>query len=276
MNKLLDFRTAYMRSIATAWSSPSFLNELTTNPTGTLSRYFGFDWPWTSACTLEITTSEAAQGRFEWIGDEWVWSKNLLDSLTLYLPLTAPSSDPNARAMALADYYRQRASLFSDDWGTEYGPLGPLSALRSPRGVPVLNDPAIGPHSSAPVGGFVPSDNEFSAFQVALLSALAKAWADPGFKQKLLIDSTVALHTIRGYELPWNMNIIIRDDSGAHWTPPNVSSSPPSHGQSYWTFSQPSALTLYLPTKPHNVEAEPIALAAYNATGAEYPFTCCC
>jgi hypothetical protein len=38
----------------------------------------------------------------------------------------------------------------------------------------------------------------------------------------------------------------------------------------------PHTLKLYLPSKPRSLESEPVALAAYNASGAEYPFTCCC
>ncbi|MDI1443051.1 BMA_0021/BMA_0022 family TOMM bacteriocin [Polyangium sp. 6x1] len=276
MTKLLEFRTVYMRSIATAWASQAFQNKLIADPTGTLLDSFGFDWPWKNACTLEIRTADGPQGKFEWIDDQWVWSQNLLDSLTMYLPLTAPSTDPNATAMALADYYRQRPSLFSDDWGTPYGPTGPVTSPTAPGGVPLSNAPVISNNSGAPVGGYIPSDDEFSAFNVVLLSALAKAWKNPGFKQTLQIDCAAALHTIRDYKMPWNLTIGILDDAAAQWTPPNASASPPSQGQSYWTFSKLNKLTLYLPTKPSNADAEPVALATYNATGAEYPFTCCC
>ncbi|WP_437998961.1 BMA_0021/BMA_0022 family TOMM bacteriocin [Sorangium sp. So ce185] len=280
MNKLMEFRTTYLRAIAKAWADPAFEDKLTKDPTGTLRDYFGFDWgSWQKACILHIVSAgRSAQrgdiagdglppGRFEWIGDEWVWSKNLLDTLTMYLPLTAPSTGAAERAMALADYYSQRASLFDDDWGAEYGPGGKK---------PVLITPALGPQSGTPIGGFVPSDQGFEAFKVVLLAAIAKAWASEDFKQMLLIDCAAALRTIRGYRLPWNMNICVMNDDGAQWIKPDASSDPPSKGQSYWTFSRPHALTLYLPTAPSDENAEPVALAVYNATGAEYPFTCCC
>ncbi|WP_437576229.1 BMA_0021/BMA_0022 family TOMM bacteriocin [Sorangium sp. So ce887] len=283
-NKLMEFRVTYLRAIAKAWAEPDFENKLLNNPTRTLLDYFGFDWGmWENACTLQIVSTGRSPGRFdrrgntastelppmrfEWIGDEWVWSKNLLDSMTMYLPLTAPSTEATEQAMALADYYRQRASLFSDDWGTEYGPIGKK---------PVAIAPAVGTQSNSPVGGFVPTDQGFEAFKVVLLAAIAKAWASEDFKQMLLIDSAAAMQTIRGYKLPWNMNICIMNDDGASWTKPDASSDPPSQGQSYWTFSRPHTLTLYLPTAPSDENAEPVALAVYNATGAEYPFTCCC
>ncbi|WP_437531155.1 BMA_0021/BMA_0022 family TOMM bacteriocin [Sorangium sp. So ce726] len=280
MDKLMAFRTTYLRAIAKAWADPDFEDKLTSNPTDTLLDYFGFDWgSWKNACTLRIVSAgqpeqrgnrasdDLPPGRFEWIGDEWVWSKDLLDSLTMYLPLTAPSAEAAERAMALADFYSQRASLFSDDWGKEYGPAGQQ---------PFLLTPAVGTQSPAPVGGFVPTDQGFEAFKVVLLAAMAKAWTSEDFKQMLLIDCAAALRTIRGYKLPWNMNICVMNDDGARWTKPDASSDPPSKGQSYWTFSRPHTLRLYLPTAPSDESAEPVALAVYNATGAEYPFTCCC
>ncbi|WP_437279187.1 BMA_0021/BMA_0022 family TOMM bacteriocin [Sorangium sp. So ce375] len=283
-NKLMQFRTTYLRAIAQAWSEQSFHDCLTQDPCKALADYFGYHWPWKDVCDLEI---KAAPDQFKWIGHDWVWSKSLADTLTLALPLKPPSEDADYNAMALADFYKQRASLFSDDWGTKYdenGPKGPrwdsdnTDWRRSNLG-------ETGSDSPPPVGGFIPDDAEFPAFKVALLAAMAKAWNDDAFRETLEVDPAVALHAVRGYKVPWKMMICVKEDTTSKWHAPSGPSSPrgeerpalarPKPKQSYWEFDEKHKLTLYLPTKPSDPKSEPLALAIYNATGAEYPFTCC-
>lgn len=267
MNKLLEFRTAYLRAIAQAWLDPSFHELLTTTPIRALE-VLGFTWPW-PICTLRIMNNP----EFTWIGDEWSWSDTLPESLTLHLPLrpqgrTAdgnPQDLPVAdQAMALADFYRQRASLFSDDWGNN----DPSAPERLPS-----HGSNLDVESGAPIGGFIPTDQSFEAFKVVLITAMAKAWAYPSFRALLLKDAAEALGTVRGYRLPWNMKIRIAEDMNAWWGP-----IPDVPGRSCWYFenSPQHVLSLYLPTRPDITMSEPIALAMYNATGAEYPFTCTC
>ncbi|HSN98059.1 MAG TPA: BMA_0021/BMA_0022 family TOMM bacteriocin [Candidatus Nanopelagicales bacterium] len=277
MEKLMEFRTTYLRAIAQAWSDEAFQRALIEDPASALLAYFNFKWPWANICRLEIATTD----RFRWIDDDWVWSKDLLEGLTLYLPLRPPRgvSQPSVQAMALADFYRQHPSLFSDDWGTEYGPEGPLEPGSLQGGGPShgLITPEIGPGSAPPVGGFAPSDAGFAAFNVALLAAMAKAWDDEHYREMLKIDSAVALQAIRGYEVPWEMTIRIEEDTQAEWHPPGDDpDKTPSEQQSYWSSEQLSTLKLYLPTRPSEPHSDPIALAMYNATGAAYPFTCTC
>ena len=134
----------------------------------------------------------------------------------------------------------------------------------------------VGPDSAPPEGGYIPSGRDFAAFKVVLITAMAKAWRDERFRETLQLDAKTALREIRGYELPWNMSIHVHDDPDARWHPPDEHADPPNHHQSYWDHERPHTLRLFLPAKPSDLTCEPIALASYNAAGAEYPFTCCC
>jgi ribosomally synthesized peptide (two-chain TOMM family) len=270
MDQLMLFRTTYLRSIAEAWANPQFHDALLVDPIAAMSAYFGFQWPWSNVCSLTVIED---QTKLRWIIDRWVWSRTASEGLTLKLPLSPPpGTDPAQQSRALADWYRQRSSLFSDDWGTPYGPDGPERS-----GPPWTTLPDIGADSPPPAGGYIPSPQDFDAFKVVLLAAIAKAWGDDRFRQELLVDAETALGTIRGYELPWELAISICDDPAATWHPPQAG-DPPNQHQSYWSNETPHALTLNLPTKPDgsDLTCEPIALAMYNAAGAEYPFTCCC
>ncbi|WP_437743725.1 BMA_0021/BMA_0022 family TOMM bacteriocin [Sorangium sp. So ce1504] len=317
LNKLMEFRTTYLRAIAEAWADPNgFGKELTgNNPTSALKYRFGYIWPWPRTCELQIARADED---LMWIRDEWVWPSDLLDCLTLRLPLVPKCSatrpgdgglredlHPDDYTRALGDYYKQRPSLFSDHWNHEYDQHGvhartqekgggaDLRALRADHGElqhpgrrERLREPEARHHegeqagqervsiqSGPPAGGFVPDDNSFAEFNVVLLAAMAKAWIDEDFKRALKIDPVSALQTIRGYRLPWKLSLCVEDDGAARWHPPG--SPLDKDHQSYWDSLQPHVLKLYLPTKPSDSASEPLALAIYNATGAEYPFTCC-
>jgi ribosomally synthesized peptide (two-chain TOMM family) len=271
MVKLMAFRTTYLRAIAKAWADPQFSKHLIGDPISAMRDYFDFEWPWPTMCNLEIVvpgagaTPSASPGRFEWIGDEWTWSKNLLESLTIYVPLTPPPGEATSEAtpaMALADYYRQRSSMFNDHWGEttslEHRSMGLVTEA----------------YHDGSNDRYAPMEETFEGFEIVLVAAMAKAWKDPDFRQQVQIDSAAALQTIQGYTLPWEMIIWIKNDEKAQWTRP----SSPHSGQSSWSFSTENkhTLKLYLPTKPKELSSEPIALAMYNATGAVYPFTCTC
>jgi ribosomally synthesized peptide (two-chain TOMM family) len=283
MNKLMEFRTTFLRAIAEAWFDSSFRAALLGQDSiGALeARFPPYKWGWPGTCALEILECKPLdrqilndQSQFQWIDDAWVYSPDLKDGLTLYLPLDGDKIPERQRARALGDYYRQYASLFSDNWGIAPSPPSSLVAeTQTLEKLPFLQTPVIGSNSAAPIGGFVPSDEEFAAFKVALLGAMAKAWQDNSFKTMLTIDATAALCAIRDYKLPWNMKIKIAEDTNAQWSQP---SDPLAATLSFWIQRTPNILRLYFPEKPEDVRAEPMALAMYNATGSEYPFTCCC
>jgi ribosomally synthesized peptide (two-chain TOMM family) len=295
MDKLLAFRTTFLRAIAQAWADREFKQALTSDAVKALHDYFHYDWPWPERCELKV---EEATGKYEWIGEDWVWAQTLEESLTMHLPLDPElhGIPPKYQAMALADWYRQRSSLFDDEWGKN-DPKPPRGGHAATIGQPVRDHrddadanrsssdlvappmPTLslwnataqaGLNSPPPKYGFIPPDSEFTAFKVVLVAAISKAWNDDRFKEMLMIDSKLAMSTIRGYRLPWALIFPMQPDPQARWQPPT------GDGSSFWYNEMRHTLKLYLPTKPSALNSEPVALAAYNAAGAEYPFTCCC
>ncbi|WP_437590375.1 BMA_0021/BMA_0022 family TOMM bacteriocin [Sorangium sp. So ce1000] len=292
MNTLMRFRVAYLSAIAAAWSEHSLLTSLTARPTETLAS-FGFDWantPWNNVCRLQIVDYSGPS--LEWTGSEWIWPLALIESLTMHLPLKPPQdpvsgSSPASPAILLADYYRQHVSFFSDDWGAHCtNPDDGESLERPPQGSASGSgdEGIIRLDADRPADGLMSGEQEFAAFKVALLGAMAKAWSNPPFRRLLLENAAEALHTIRDYKMPWKMKIKIKEDQAGSWTPSHIPSHhpPPAGGESIvippgawsWTASRRHVLTLCLPRRPTHFSDEPIALAAYNATGAAYPFTC--
>jgi len=273
MNELLRFRATYLRAVAEAWADDRFREALIKHPVKALQDRFEYKWPWSDVCDLRIGD---ATGQYEWLCDTWVWSSHLPEALTLYVPLdpSAAKIPPEHRAMALADFYNQRTSLFSDDWG-KYDPPKQIGA---PAAAVIARGEAVDPDPGPPTGGFIPGGRDFSAFKVALVAAMAKAWDDKEFKELLMIDAPKALRTVRDYEMPWDLLISVKDDRQARWDPGSQHEGRNNHSHwhpSHWHFDENNVLQLNLPTKPSDVTSEPLALAMYNATGAQYPFTCC-
>ncbi|WP_438025729.1 BMA_0021/BMA_0022 family TOMM bacteriocin [Sorangium sp. So ce233] len=290
MNTLMQFRVAYLSAIAAAWNDSAFHASLTASPTEVLAS-FGFDWantPWNNVCRLQIV--DYAERSLEWTGSEWIWPLALIESLTMHLPLRPPQdpvseSGTASPAILLADYYRQHVNFFSDDWGKHCKNPDDSEPLEIPP-----HDPASRPgdegiirlDADRPAGGLMSGEQEFTAFKVALLGTMAKAWSNPPFRRFLLESPAEALHTIRDYKMPWKMKIKIKEDQAGSWSPARISSHPHVGGESivipsgawYWTASRRHVLTLCMPKRPTHFSDEPIALAAYNATGAAYPFTC--
>jgi ribosomally synthesized peptide (two-chain TOMM family) len=262
VNKLLEFRTMYLRAVPEAWVDAKFRDELTSAEPGAalraLAARFDYRWPWEHVCDLEVAS---VGNKFEWVSDEWVWARSLEDTLTLRVPLNpeALKISPEHQAFALTDYYRQRPSLFGDDWG------GSISGSPSPGGDRNSSSRSHGP----PRGGFIAGD-DFASFQVALLGAMAEAWRDPSFRRTLTVDAATALYKVRAYELPWKLTVVVVEDDRSSWHPRETPGS-----QSHWTFKTRNTLRLNFPTKPAEVTSWPVALATYNETGAEYPFSCC-
>lgn len=268
--KMIEFRSVYLRAITQAWADPTFSTALTV-PGGTIpaleKQFPPWRWPWPHTCELQIEATDT----FVWVDDYWLWDTNLVEGVLLSLPLTPThitgrpvTADEQARA--LADYYRQRSSLFGDDWHADRSQFTPAPPFPTTNR---LSDVGVsGLDSAAPAGGFVPPGTLFEALEIVLTSAMAKAWTDHDFATLLTTDPAKAMHTIRSYVLPWNTKIFIRNDTAARWQPVTSPQSP-------WTSLTRHLLKLHLPSKPRKANFEPIALAAYNATGAEYPFSCC-
>jgi ribosomally synthesized peptide (two-chain TOMM family) len=250
----MQFRTTFLRAIAQSWVDGAYRDALIKNPENALEDQFGYKWPWSNVCNLTV----APEDNFQWIDENWWWPPNQFDEFKIRVPLDLKDRgvgmNPDKRSAALADLYRQISVMFGDEWDHAY----PGAAGKQ------------GPGGAPPVGGFMPNDNDFTSFAVALLGAIAAAWKTPGRGTELTIDAKAALQSIREYQLPWDMIVTIENDKGARWFDIG------KPGLSYWTLGKHHVLTLHLPSKPEDMDSAPIALAAYNEAGATYPFTCCC
>jgi ribosomally synthesized peptide (two-chain TOMM family) len=290
MSTLMRFRVAYLSAIAAAWNDEASRTSLTARPTETLA-FFGFDWAstsWNNVCRHQIV--DYREPSLEWTGSEWIWPLALIESLTMHLPLQPPKDPPSGSSAAppavlLADYYRQHVNFFSDDWGDRCANPNDGESLEIPPYHPPSrsgDEGMIRLDADRPAGGLMSGEQEFAAFKVALLGAMAKAWSNPPFRRLLLESPAEALHTIRDYKMPWKMKIKIKEDHAGSWGARIHPPHPPAGGESIvlppsswsWTASRRHVLTLCLPKRPTHFSDEPIALAAYNATGAAYPFTC--
>jgi ribosomally synthesized peptide (two-chain TOMM family) len=272
---LMSFRTTWLRAVARAWGDERFRGELVDDPRGTLQRRLGFAWPWDHIIDFAVAQDQGLQ----WAGDDWVWPTDHEDSLTLYLPITR-RPDVDLRPRALADYYAQRPSIF----GTAGGGGGSTPRSQSlvtsaglditdADGMPIASFMLAGAPVrfaglAPPNGGFIPNSGTFADFEVVLLSALAKAWDNDAFATLIQADEPVlrvALSSIRGYSPPWRLTLRVLDDENATY---NAESS-------RWDGLTPHQLALNLPDRPASIPEQALALAAYNSTGAEFPFTCC-
>jgi ribosomally synthesized peptide (two-chain TOMM family) len=276
---LMDFRTTWLRAVALAWVDPKFKAALLRRGQAqkVLEDYFQFHWPWAKN-TLEFSVKEKPQ--FRWIGSDWCWPSQEEDELTLRLPVRpdAPVAK-DKHAVALADYYRAKPSIFGRGGGatpqgssliTSAAMAVNVQATSSMSQFITARDPLAFGGQEAPPGGYIPGG--FLDFEVVLISALAKAWENANFADLLLAPADEfpeALATIKGYQVPWRLHIKVENDRKARWTD-RIGKEP-----SEWSFLSPHKLTLNLPAAPAPVTEQSIALAAYNATGAEFPFSCC-
>lgn len=105
----------------------------------------------------------------------------------------------------------------------------------------------------------------FREFAIALTVVMGKAWKNDEFRALVQIPGvlTEALRYARGYAPPWQLRTDVQHDDKAKWSP-----------RSRWTNLMRHELTLSLPSPPKRDDWS-VALAAYNATGAQYPFSCC-
>jgi ribosomally synthesized peptide (two-chain TOMM family) len=279
----MQFRLLYLRAIAHAWIDPDFRKKLVDEKSaggvvGHLATRFPKEpWPWPGTVDLRIEDSP----QFLWTGSQWFWpqpsKEDRLDEIRLLVP-RRPKGKNGApipvekHGIALADYYRVRPSLLGHGPSVASGggatvmidarklsAAGPMASLAA---TPLESDAAGGV-----VGGFIPSSGSFLDFNVALLSVIAKAWENENFAKVLVVDPIASLQTVHQYSPPWKLDIHIQYDEHAYWDEADE--------QTPWHHLPQHVITLHLPEPPRDSKDHPIALAAYNATGAEYPFTCC-
>lgn len=278
-DSLMSFRTTWLRAVAHAWSDKSFKAKLLKDPMKTMGE-LELEWPWPD--TLHLKVSEGTG--FQWIGDEWTWPNNsdLRESLTLYVPLKPPEKiRPDEHAIALADYYDMRPTLFgtsnsllSQLDGCSFQTSSVLAAGLKSAPAPVAR--TVFSSQQQPTNGFIPSETDFPNFEVALISVMAKAWENENFRNLVETDEDASdvVSVCRGYVPPWSLTLKIRHDKSAVWgAPKGKGKSAKQSGN--WSKLTPHVLRLNLPETPRDPKECSLALAAYNATGAEFPFTCC-
>jgi ribosomally synthesized peptide (two-chain TOMM family) len=113
------------------------------------------------------------------------------------------------------------------------------------------------PYSAAPP--------DFAEFGVMTSRLIALTWVEPAFAATLFAapDGRALVQDALDFVVTWNFTI--------KFTPAPGDSS---DTDDYWRTFPRSAITVHLPENPGRVEVEPVALAAYNDTGGQYPFTC--
>ena len=319
---LIGFRTLWMRVVAYAWVDSTFKNELidqTKNPFDVIRRRFAFPPKETSPLPLESVLSLVVMQdplekkdakRIEWIGDDWSWPvlEEEDEILTLNVPLEAPPAlkvSPHddlesaqaklkKHAVALADYYRARPSLFGTN--VDDHSVVPTTSSTSSSGLSLMavevNDTlrqafmdTLGPgnsgiqfgsHGPLP-NGFTPTQSSFLDLGVALTYVMAKAWENDAFRRLVKDSHTVtgAISRARGFVPPWAIKVAIAHDRTSQWHDEDPHEKDGKSGRDLSHDSRKSKLTLNLPVEPQEPGDYSVALAAYNSTGAQFPFTCC-
>jgi ribosomally synthesized peptide (two-chain TOMM family) len=290
---LMSLRTTWLRAIALAWSDPAFEKVLLSAGNGGVIKLLTdtfppFVWPWPGVVDLAVKAvydQTGTKNLFRWVGDDWVWPADKgEDSLTIYLPIRkAVAAIPEAhRVSALADYYDARPSIFGKGSGGSGGtPRG--RSLVTSASVTIDDDynysiadmmltasPIRFGKQNNPTQGEIAGAGTFLDFEVILISAMAKAWREPAFADLLLDPQnlTDSLTTLGGSPPAWKLHLEVQDDPTIRWIP--ASKGKPSG----WDKPAAHQLMLNLPARPL-LSDQPLALAAYNSTGAMYPFSCC-
>jgi ribosomally synthesized peptide (two-chain TOMM family) len=291
MEQLLSFRTVWLQAVAQAWVDDGFKKNLM-DPGGAeaaLLSKFGYQWLW-GTVRFKVREEES----FVWKNDRsglcshrrvavrslglpkkisfkrhWDWAvvEQHPECLLLRLPLSADGIDPEDQSRALADFYKSQPTLF----GNSGGAAAAVAALPAPHAAAVAPQTAMNRSydrlETSPYEKFIGPANEFANFQVALISFIARCWqtnrrpsTDKGLEKRLFRG------VLDNYCIPWDMLLKIEHDPTTHW----------DRNAQTWTTPAPHELQLSLPMKPAEPRDFAVALAAYNATGAEFPFSCCC
>lgn len=256
-------RTAYLRAIAQAWRDQKFLDQLLEESKGPygvlpfLERTYHFNFPFNVKFAIS-----AGCDRPHWKPNETLGWFAYSDDIEITLP-DAPSAEHLAHhkggthADAIALYCEWFPSMF---------------------GLPT--DPG---HSAQP-------PDDFAQFGVITARLLAMTWQkakdkdkdkvcgfdkDKSFAEQLYEsdDARMLVQSSIGVVVHWNFKLKFRHmpwdcfwdclDYTNEFKYPEKYKAPPR-----------AAITVHLPVKPDQEAVWPIALAAYNDTGPQYPFTC--
>lgn len=255
-----QLRAAYLRAIARAWRDPEYLQRLVnasnTLPLGALPLLeldFNFQFPF----EIKFAISDQQGRRPVWtpVGTRgWF---GIADRFDVYLPDKPASADE--QAAVLARYCAEFPSLLGasrrrfeceDSGGHQRKKIKPVVARSRD------DEHLIHPEVEAPT--------DFAEFGVITARLIALAWSDPVFAERLFTtpDARQLVQNAMDYMVPWNFQLKFHRVEG-----------PSCDSDDYWLEFPCSAITVFMPMTP-DADVEAIALAAYNDTGAQYPFTC--
>ncbi|MCP3097294.1 BMA_0021/BMA_0022 family TOMM bacteriocin [Myxococcus sp. K15C18031901] len=235
-----QLRTAYLRAIAQAWREPSFEKELVAEslrPRGVLDfleEKYHFKFPFDVKLVINTTS------RPQWMPIGSTGWYGFADGFELHLP-EKPEDDANC-ASVLARYCEQFPSLLGQ--GED----------------------------------FVSAPPDFAEVGVLTGRLLALTWRDKVFADQLFDakDARGLFQDAMDCILPWNFNLRFHRWSGPDSKGPNPMARLLRDPDTdvYWKSFPRSVITLHLPLRPLPVDVQAVALAAYNDTGGQYPFTC--
>lgn len=231
-------RAAYLRAIAEAWRDPHFVDVLVreseSNPRGVLA-FLEKRYNFSFPFDVAFKISDKKRPQYRPIDTNGWWGFG--DEFVLYLPKRP--KDLVEGASVLGRYCAEFPSL-----------LGAGS------------------------GAGVEAPADFANFGVVTARLLALTWHNESFSESLFgtNDARQLIQDTMNWIVPWNFLIKFFQAPGDT-----------NDSDEYWNAFPRSVITVHLPHKPiHQMDnrgnpdytMEPLALAAYNGTGAQYPFTC--
>ncbi len=236
-----QLRAAYLRAIARAWRDPNYQERLVeasrTEALGALpilEQDFEFQFPF--KVKFAIDDKQGSRPTWTPVGTRgWF---GYADMFEVFLPEKPERVDQHAAV--LARYCAEFPSLLGASKRRSYG------------------------QAKAEVYPEVEAPADFAEFGVITSRIIALAWSDERFASTLFdsVDARQLVQDSMDYIIPWNFRLKFSRVPG-----------PSSNEDAYWQSFPDSTITVYLPQTPE-LDVEAIALAAYNDTGAQYPFTC--
>ncbi|AUX45215.1 uncharacterized protein SOCE26_066960 [Sorangium cellulosum] len=237
-------RTAYLRAIARAWRDPSFLEQLVRkskdDPYGVLpflEKEYRFRFP------FNVKFAISDDPRPQWRPNEMLgW---LADGDEIDITLPGPPALRKVRV--------------HDDSLTTLADAIALYCQWFPS--------MLGP----PRDGVSQPPDDFAEFGVLTARLLAMMWGDEKFKEQLLgeRDARRLVQAAMGVIVHWNFNLKFSYlDWDEFWNDIDY------QGQPEGTIPARVKITVNIPQNPPDDAVWPVALAAYNDTGPQYPFTC--
>jgi ribosomally synthesized peptide (two-chain TOMM family) len=105
------------------------------------------------------------------------------------------------------------------------------------------------------VANSFPTYLQFLEYRAVIIQAIAAAWQDPSFLERLKTHPRETLQERFGYHYPFKLDLKVQPDSST-WTPTRNGG---------WTTQHYNSLDLVLPPAPQDKTQFAAALAAYNA-----------